>query len=1048
MPGDIQALLGDQAANRDHLPLLEEQFGTRAGLIPFVGAGMSAPFGLPQWGAFLTALAAEAGLQDQIAARLAAAEYEEAASDVMEGLGARRFQDLLAAQFGDGRLDGRRIDGAVAALLHLPPGPIITTNFDRVIETAFAQGGRKLTPYWHSYAGKGSEALQQDRPFLLKLHGDWDDPAARVLTLEEYRTTYGDAAAEHVDFSLPVPTLLFKLLTTRCCLFLGCSLRQDRTIRLLRAVARDIPDLVHYAIVERPADEAAFHARAAELSSQSIRPIWYPTGRHDLIRPVLAHLAERAAAGIRRLAATLTVASRPVANNLPDLGGVTIGRDSEIAQLGDMLRAARLVTVTGVGGCGKSRLAVEVARAAQESYDGGVWFVQLADLARKADREGVLPTRVGRILGVPEQPGRPPHESLAEHLKTGRFLLVLDNCEHLIVSCRTLADYLLTRCPDLTIVATSRRPLNLPQERFYPLAPLQVPDAGAGFDQIASSEAVQLFVDRAKQRAPSWQLEPAQAAAVAEVCRALDGIPLAIEVAAARLGVQSVAGMAAHSRDLLTTLGNNPSGDLRTWTLRAALRWSYGLLRPAQQQFMRAMTVFDGGWTAEAAAAVVEDAGAEVRGRSASDVLDRLQELFEQSLLVSSDVNGVKRFRYLEPVRQMVQLELADEELEGYEQRHADFFLRLTETAAPHLLQADQAVWLDTLQVEVDNLRRVLRWSVAKADPERGLRMMAALWRFAEIRGFLSEGRMRGREILGIPHVDLHPAELSRVLSGVGILAYRQADLDEAAQQFARSLDIEKRLGNRGGIANALNDLGIVASTKGEWTRSRELYGESLALEQEAGNARGIAVAQFNLGTTAFRLGEYAEAERLLTDSLARFRNSGNDRESAFPYNRLAELFIETGRRQLARDHAEAGLARREAAKDTKGIADSLRTLGWLALENGDLATAGEQLRKSLTVARGVGDKQGITETFEFLALLRTAEGQAARAIELWAAAEELRGMLRSVRTAARAAARSAALDLCRGQLTPEAYDSAWRRGASWRLDEAIASVLDETAAA
>src|SRR5262245_32242687 len=457
---EIQALLTEDPATTANLALLEEQLGTRAGIVPFVGAGLSVPFGFPQWGQFLLQLAKEAGTTDAIDARLEALEYEEAAGDLMKSLGTRRFQDLLAAKFGDQALAGKTIGGAVAELAKLPPGPLITTNFDRVIETAFAQAKQKLTPWWNAQDDRGSEALQQDKAFLLKLHGDWDDPTTRVLTLDEYRAAYGADDAVNIGFHLPVPTLLFSLMTSRCCLFLGCSLKQDRTMRLLRTVATDIPHLVHYAIVERPADDAAFQRRAAELSNQSIRPIWYPPTRHAVIQPLLAYLAGRAWDGLKKLVASAPAPTAPalhVPDNLPVLTDKTIGRDAEIAQITDMTRAARLITINGPGGCGKSRLAIEVAKAIKGQFESGVWFIPLSDLAQSADKERVLTTRIARIAGIAEQP-RPPLESLAEYFNSGRFLLVLDNCEHLAASCAEVLGYLLPHCPYLTVIGTSRWP--------------------------------------------------------------------------------------------------------------------------------------------------------------------------------------------------------------------------------------------------------------------------------------------------------------------------------------------------------------------------------------------------------------------------------------------------------------------------------------------------------------------------------------------------------------------------------------------------------------
>ena len=1053
---EMQALLGNIPANADYLPQLVNQFGTRAGILPFVGAGMSMSFNLPGWSFFLLDLAKEAGNVEATKDHLNASRYEEAAAGVLEGLGPRRFQDLLAKNFGDQKLEGRTLWGAVGELAKFPSGPIITTNFDRVIETAFAQAGRNLTPYTHAQAKKGIEALQQDRPFLLKLHGDWADPATRILTLEEYKAAYGDTTGRDITFTLPLPTLLFQLMTSRCCLFLGCSLKQDRTVTILRSIARGNPDLVHYAIVERPASEDEFRRRAAELSGQSIRPVWFPTGKFELMQPLLAYLADKAAQGLQRLAAKLvtrTSSGKQVQNNIPVLATPTIGRDDEVRQVEDMLRVARFVTITGVGGSGKSRLAIEVAKAVKENYEDGVWFIPLAELAKKADKERVLPSRVGKIIGVPEQANRPPLESLADHLAVGTYLIVLDNCEHLIDSCRELASFLLPKCPDLTILATSRRPLNrsaganthpLSQERLYPLAPLDTPPPEiTDFDEIAANESVALFVQRAEQRAPGWKLRPENAESVAALCRALDGVPLGIEVTAARLAVKSAQDLEATSRHLLTAVGNVRAGDLRPWkTLTAALRWSYGLLRPSEQLFMRSMAVFDGGWTEQSAEAVYPRPE-----HDTTSVLDYLQALHENSLVVTTELNESKRFRFLEPVRQLVQMQLAADERQECERRHAEFFLNLAETAAPELLMANQIQWLDRLQIEVDNLRAAIRWSAAQKEAERGLRLIAALWRFTEIRGYYREGRARAEDVLRIEGADRFPALVSKVLSGAGMLAYRQADFDAADTMFARSLAMEKELGNSAGIANALNDLGNVSNMKGDFTRARDLYMESLDIERKNGNQRAVAVAQFNLGNVAVGVGQYDEAERWLTDSLRDFRENGNHRESAFPLNTLGQLATATGQLDLAEEYAQESLEIRKKVKDTKGIADTLRTAGWASVERGDYNLAGDRLSESISLARGIGDRRGVAETLELFGLLFARTGRYLQAVESFAAAEQIRHGFNYALPPIRIERRESTLAQAKEILGTQSYDRAWRRGMSASFSDAVDKVLRQDAA-
>ena len=1047
---EILDLLGPNPHNADHLRDLTVQLATSSGILPFVGAGMSVPFGFPQWGEFLLKVAAAAvvDMTGQVKSRLDASppQYEEAAADVLNALGARKFQDLLAAQFGDRAIAGKRLAGAVTELVKFPCGPIVTTNFDGVLEAVFQQANITLKVCSHSEAARGFEALQQRQPFLLKLHGSWDEPDSRILTLDEYQKAYGGDTGEQIVFGPSIPGLLFTILSGRCCLFLGCSLHQDRMVQRLKAIAHGIKTLVHYAIVEQPAKPEEFAVRAAELSGQGIRPIWYPHGGHDLIQPLLSYLAVKAVDGLRVFVSkevARAAGAGGVRNNIPDPGNATVGRKAEVVQVSQMLAAARCVTITGPGGCGKSRLAIEVATAVKEQYQDGVWFVPLADLAKKADTERVLAARIGRIIGVPEQAGRPPHEALAEHLAAGRYLIVLDNCEHLVKSCTEVTGYLLKECPSLTILTTSRRPLKIRQERLYPLAPLKAPDPDVTkLDEIRTNESVMLFVARAAERSPGYLLDNSNALAVAALCRALDGIPLAIEVAAARLGVKSVEEMSRESSDLLSTIGNIGSGDLRRWkTLTAALRWSYGLLDRHQQAFMRSLAVFDGGWTAKAAEAVY--------ARPASDstpVLDYLQALYESSLVVGYDAGGARRFRFLEPIRQLAHMQLEPAERAECGRRHAEFFLQLAEQAAPELLKSQQADWLDMLQLEVDNFRAASRWAVATANAGLGLRLFAALWRFMEIRGGLTEGRARAEDALRIPGAENLREVRSKALSGAGMLAYRQADFDAAERMFAESLEIEEQLQSDRGIANALNDLGNIANRKRQYDRARELYTRSLELERKTGNRRGVAVANFNLGDTAIYTGEYEEARRLLEESVREFEEGGNPRDSAFPLNGLAQAAIAVGNLELAEEYAARSLAIRRQVKDAKGIGDTLRTLGWASIEGKDFACAQERLSRSVSFTRGVDDRRGISEALDLFALLYSDRGQAGRAIGLFAAAAQLRGNLEYA-PRVRVMRRMSALAAAREVVGEQEYAAEWRRGGAQTMATAIEGALQDAGA-
>lgn len=990
---ELLALLGSEPENAEQLPRLEGLLRSGASVVPFVGAGMSAAVGFPLWNTFLLELAATAessghqGVVAAIGARLNRLEYEEAAGEVRDVLGSSRFSDALKTRFGNLPLAKATDFGALAELPRLTSGPIITTNFDRVIEHAFASRHKVLEAFSAgSLPSRGPEGFREGRPFLLKLHGDFDDERGRVLTLEEYRNAYGHGGSGAVDFALALPDLLKMVLKMRFCLFLGCSLKQDRTMRLLSTLYDDDNKLRHFAVVESPGDREAHARRSTELANLGIRPLWYPTGRHDLIQPLLEYLADAVDDGLIARGNDV-VSARTTGTPLPPLNGKTIGRAREIAEIGELTRSERLVTILGAGGTGKSRVAIEVVGTIEDRYRNGWWFIQLAELAPAADKERVLTSRIARMVGIAEQK-HPPLDSLVEFFSRGPSLLVLDNCEHLVDSCRELLNGLLSRCPTLTVLATSRRQiLSDPNiEYVYGLDPLTVPASDAvALDELAENPSVQLFLERAKRVKPKWNQTPERMPSVARLCRALEGIPLAIEVAAARLGQRSIEQMERGIGDLLESFGSaQASGIGRSWRLDAALEWSFQLLGTAHLRAVRMMTTFDGGWTEAAASAVVGDAGGEA-------LLDVLEELTENSLLVANTDGPEARFRFLEPIRQAAAAKWSEDERVATAARHAAYFIELAEKAAPELTKSEQMTWLDVLQADVENFRAVARWSVETKNAEAGLRLMAALWRFTEIRGFLREGRERCDAVLAIDGASSHEALYSKVLSGAGMLAYRQADFAEAERMFRASLAIDEARHDVAGIANAMNDLGNIANQSGRFDEAKALLRRALALQIELQDARQISVAQFNLGAVALCLEDNAEAETLLNDSLRGFLAQENTRDSAFPYHALAQLSVATGQLQAARKYGAESLCIRKTLKDTKGEAETRRTLAWAAIAGHRFDDARKHLVRSMSLANGVGDARGLSETLELMGLLYEETGHHLDAVEVLTGASLIR---------------------------------------------------------
>ena len=553
-------------------------------------------------------------------------------------------------------------------------------------------------------------------------------------------------------------------------LFLGCSLNQDRTVDILKRVAGNVRLSRHYAVVQKPAAPADYQKRAMYLASRNIRPIWYSEGDHAKVAGLLRYLAGQVPAHLRRTAQRPGTATSPAAekpDSIPRPLTPFIGREQERKDFADLLQRKRLLTITGSPGSGKTRVAIEVARSARPDFDS-VWFVELSQL----QDEDLVPQRVATVLGIREQVPRPPTEVIAEFLRTGKFLVVLDNCEHLITVCASLADYLVRECPQLTILATSRRFLNVPGEHLFPMPPLETPDPDRvpPVRDLALIDSVELLLERAQARS-NFNLTEQNARSVAALCQRLEGIPLALELAAAQLDTLTVDQILTHLHQRLELLTGGGGGTAeRQWaTLTEAVNFSHDLLDDQQTVLFRRVSIFHRGWTWEAAAAICRDPE-----QNEFAVLRLLNQLHGMSLVAVEEINGQKRFRLLDFTREYAQNKLREANEEAVlADRHAAWYVTLAEKAAPELLKKDQAHWLNTLAAEADNLRAAIEWATLNRKTETALRLTGSLWRLMEIRGYYREGSERLKRALDINDAARFPALRSKALSGLSLLAYR-----------------------------------------------------------------------------------------------------------------------------------------------------------------------------------------------------------------------------------------------------------------------------------
>ena len=776
-------------------------------------------------------------------------------------------------------------------------------------------------------------------------------------------------------------------------------------------------------------------------------------------------------------------------NNLPQQITSFIGREKQVEEVKTLLTRTRLLTLTGAGGGGKTRLSLQVAADLLDRYFDGVWLVELAALSDPA----LVPQAVADVLGVKEEPGQPISRALAERLKFKRLLLILDNCEHLVAACATLATDLLRSCPGVHLLTSSREPLKVAGEQTYRVPSLTLPDAQQAqtVESLSQYEAVRLFIERTKAVQPSFAVTDGNAPAVAQVCWRLDGIPLAIELAAARVRALSAEGVSTRLDDRFRLLtGGSRTALPRQQTLRALIDWSYDLLTEQEKKMLCRLSVFAGGWTLAAAEAVC--AGGQIEEWQ---VLDLLTSLVDKSLVVYEEEAG-DRYRFLETVRQYAGNRLEEGgEAEAGRERLAVWFLGLAEEGAPQLTGPEQASWLRRLETEHDNLRASLAWferldgPAAEGLAEGSLRLVVALCRFWAVRGHYAEGRQwAGRALAAAKERDRvggteASAVQARALFGAGYLAYNQSDYEAARAAYEESLRIQRQLGNRQGVATMLDNLGNVAYEQGDYGGARSLYEESLALARQLGNQQGIASCLGNLGNVAHERGDYASARALHEECVAIQRHHADQRGVANSLNNLGNAAHEEGdypaaralheeslglQRQLGNqrgiansllalgdvtlaegDHAggralyEQGLTVRQRLGDQKGIATALTALGHVAQEEGDYAGARTLYEQSLALTRQIGDQHGIARSLEGLAGAAASQGQTTRGTRLWGAADALRTRLGAPLTASDQ--QKQAIIEARQALGDGAFAAAWDGARAMTLEQAVEYALGET---
>ena len=736
----------------------------------------------------------------------------------------------------------------------------------------------------------------------------------------------------------------------------------------------------------------------------------------DIIKPI--RLFQIVGKGLREDFPPLkTLDARP--NNLPTQLTNFIGRENEIKHVKELLKDNRLLTIAGAGGAGKTRFSLQIGADLIDDFANGVWLVELA-----AESDPfLLPQSFMESLDIKEQQGKTPEQTLTDYLKDKEILILLDNCEHLIEACAVLAESLLLQCPKLKILATSREALNFTGEQTYRILPLSHPDPNLNNtpEQLTRYESVRLFIERALAVNPKFRVTNENAPALAEVCSRLDGIPLAIELAAARVKVLSIEKIFERLDDRFNLLtGGKRTALPRQQTLRALIDWSYDLLSKEEKILWSRLSVFSGGWTLEAAEEVCSDDKI-----NKYEILDLLSQLTEKSVIIYDE--SKERYRILESIRQYGIEKLTDEY--GIYLRHLDFFVELSKKALPELNNENGKSWIDIIDDDHNNFISSIEWSVSNENSDKGADLAAALLNYWNTTGNYSTGIRLIQNILQSSgsidkstkvkiilrlgvfkryHGDFEQAKkyseesliiskeigdkkgIAESINSLGNISNYQGDLEQAMKYYKESLAIFKEIGDKIGIAGSIQNLGMIMRNLGDYEQAKKLYEESLAMGKEIGDKNRIADSINNLGYVAVIQGDFEQAKKYLEESLDIRIETGDKRGTAISLNNLGMISFDQEEFEQAKKYLEESLAINKEIFNKSGIADCIYNLGNIALSLGDHNLAKSYFQESLGIENEIGDKKGIANSLNNLGYIYTMLGDFDLAVKLLSASEKI----------------------------------------------------------
>lgn len=808
-------------------------------------------------------------------------------------------------------------------------------------------------------------------------------------------------------------------------------------------------------------------------------------GKHylkDLVRP--EHLFQLNIAGLPSFfPPPKTLNAR---HNLPVQLTSFVGREKEIAEVIDLLQRSRLITLIGPGGTGKTRLSIQVGKELLDGYPDGIWIVELASLLDPL----LIPRTAATALGLREEPQRPVLDMLCDYLRDKQLLFILDNCEHLVEACAEFADRLLKAGSQIRILATSRETLGTGGEFSYLVPSLQLPNMKAlpNVEELSQCEAVRLFSERASGKTQRFSITDENAFFIAQICYRLDGIPLAIELAAGKIRSLSPQQIAQRLDDRFRLLtGGSRTALPRHQTLHAAIEWSYNLLSSSEQILFRRLSVFVNGWTFAAAESVCSDYDTTADDAlKTEDILDSLSQLVNKSLVMAEERNETMRYHMLETIRQHADKELGKlTEADRIRDYHLKFYLELAEQAEPRLLGTDQLIWLERLEQELDNIRAALEWSSKGEHIVAGLRLAGALWRFWDVRSHWSEGRERLTTLLAHPHAAARMRERAKALYTSGILAQIQTDHaaggplfleglaisreledkkaigyflvglartweryrghQEAGTLLDESLEIFRRLGDRWGLAAALGGQAAYAFVQEDFAKANSSRANSIAIYRELGDNISLASSLSGLAFVMMFQGNYEQSSILYTEALEIFQAIGHKWGIASAIRTLGEVARCQGDYDRAKFHYEKSLELSLEIGDKYLVAAALHNLGYVSQHESNYSEMVASFRQCLVISHEVQDKVLSALCLAGLAGEAQANGRPERAACLFGATEAFFTSSHFHQfTPADRIEHMRNLAATRAQLNAKAFAAAWETGQAMTIEEAITYALDE----